>query len=238
MYINIITSDAYKRRQAKQENNFINTKFKLNKNNMKNSNNLLSIKTVRTSDSEAFKILKTFYLVSDEDNPHLEFKQVKKGVFKNENLKNIFLKISDFTIDGYKGCIMDIIDTKNKTKVMSKFLEGITASPEYPLVPPKRLILQDFKNDYIDSDYCVSFLEEFYISAKFKSYKKKFFEFRLAFYDNNIMLYNRTFYGDEYDKVNDDSKAQFLLNFDEKYIELYNEDSNLFENLYLDFFIK
>jgi len=221
---------------VKQENNFINTKFKLNKNNMTNSNNLLSIKTVRTSESEAFKILKTFYLVSDEDNPHLEFRQVEKGVFKNENIKNIVFKISDFTIDGYKGCIMDIIDTRAKTKVMSKFLEGVTASPEYPKTPPKRLRLDDFQNDYIDSDYSITFLEEFYISAKFKSYKKNFFEFRFAFYNNNIMLYNRTFYGDEYDKVNDDSKAQFLLNFDEKYFELYNEDSDLFESPYLDFF--
>lgn len=84
----------------------------------------IMIKNVRAIDSEAFRVISALYLTSGMNNPHLEFKQVKKGIFKSKQLKNIHLEISNVIFNNIKGCIMHIVDLNNNTKVMSKFLKS------------------------------------------------------------------------------------------------------------------
>lgn len=87
----------------------------------------LKIRNVKTIDSEAFKILKSFYSISGFHKPYLNFKQVKRGVFKCDQLKGLYIKIKDVEFESikkniFKRSIMYIIDLRAKTRITSKHL--------------------------------------------------------------------------------------------------------------------
>lgn len=193
------------------------------KNSRPNSNNIFATSqnptgNVKAADFEPFKVLSTLYLISDFNIPHLEFRQTQKGIFENDFLPNIKLKINNYTVSGRSGCIMDIIDTINNKKIMSKFLKSVTTIPETLQSVQNNLKLDYFQHEKISSNVTQ---DSFYLSAKFKIQGKSFFEFRFNFYENKIILIQPGFRKLSPEEAYKESGSRIGLDFDRKYSELY-----------------
>lgn len=214
----------------------------------------IMIKNVKTSDSEAFKLLYSFYMAGGLEKPHLEFEQVSKGVFKSKNLKNIHLEISNESFSdekGYikEGSVIDIIDLNTNTKVKSKFLKSFKEilyidkknyDNNKEKIFRKNLKLEDFQYKNIDRDFYApnnyTFLIDFYLSAKFKVSENEDFEFRFSFYKNSIIFMEPICTRFSIDEANDDELAKLLYDFEQNYFDKHKRRLNLYENPYLNFF--
>lgn len=110
-----------KEKQIKQVMNNRASTIRKQQRNYENRRKILTTTTVK---SDAYRVLSTLYSVSGFGNPYLEFKQVEKGIFESDYLKNIQLKISNASFQDINGSVMEIIDLKTNTKVISKFLKS------------------------------------------------------------------------------------------------------------------
>ncbi len=235
-----------KEKQIKQVMNNRASTIRKQQRNYENRRKILTTPTVK---SDAYRVLSTLYSVSGFGNPYLEFKQVEKGIFESDYLKNIQLKISNASFQDINGSVMEIIDLKTNTKVISKFLKSFKEilyidkkdyeNNKYKHFT-KNLRLEDFQYDSIVSDFYppnkYTVLQEFYLLAKSKTSEKEIFEFQFSFYNNKIILvepiaemYNSSHEGS-------DDIAKLLLDFDNMYFELYNVECDLYNNPYLNFF--
>jgi hypothetical protein len=79
---------------------------------------------------------------------------------------------------------------------------------------------------------------KFYFSSKFKLIGKEFFEFLLVYQNNEISLINPSLGGRPYEEAGLYDSCVLLRDVDCIYLRDYNKDMDLFENPYLDFFIK
>lgn len=202
------------------------TKKNMVKNSWANSNNIFAksqnpIGNIKATDFEPFKVLTTLYLISDFNMPHLEFEQTQKGFFANDLLPNIKLQINNYTVSGRSGCIMDIIDTINNKKIMSKFLKSVTTIPE-----TLQSVQDNLKLDYFQPENISSTIIEdsFYLSAKFKIQGKSFFEFKFNFYENKIILIQPGFRKLSPEEAYKESDTRIGLDFDMEYSDLYKAE--------------
>ena len=200
----------------------------------------LKIRNVKTIDSEAFKILKSVYSISGFHKPYLNFKQVKRGVFKCDQLKGLYIKIKDVEFESikkniFKRSIMYIIDLRAKTRITSKHLiyykkNEMSKNNVKANIYNEYLRLENFQNEENQT--------KFYFSSKFKLIGKEFFEFLLVYHNNEISLINPSLGGRPYEEAGLYVSCVLLRDVDCIYLRDYNKDMDLFENPYLDFFIK
>lgn len=54
--------------------------------------------------------------------------------------------------------------------------------------------------------------------------------------DSHIILFERSFWGEEFEDADDNLNDKFFFDFANKYRQLYNDDIDLYYNPYLDFF--
>ncbi|WP_313100943.1 hypothetical protein [Epilithonimonas sp.] len=222
--------------------------------NYKNKIYKTMVRNIKISDSEAFKVLCTFYMSGGLDKPHLEFKQVKKGIFRCDYIENIQLEITDAIFYDERGksrmgSYLHIVDLNTNTKVMSRFLKSCkeilfidkkndenSKEKSYQ----KNLKLEDFQYDSIDSDFYApnnyTVLTNFYLSAKFKISEKEYFEFKFSFYHNSIIFMEPICTRFSVDDANIDELANLLHTFDQNYFEKYKVEFDLYGSPYLNFF--
>lgn len=188
------------------------------------------VEITNTTGSNAFKLMSAIYKTANAQKSYFVFEQKSDELFVCKYLENIEIRITKTEGANYKVFLLNIIDLKTKTKVISRQIKIIktTQISSGNVAPTNEYTLPRFENMLSMNGINRNIAIEFSVDFKIANARPEKLKFLLK---RSKLIIGTDLVSGNFQDASLDERAEILYEIQNKYYELWkDEDYDILHN--------